>query len=125
MTKLFTLLLFVFSLSNYAQKNAMNDITNLVLNTKTEIDNSISIELTRFSHKIAISQASLASCHLIIFQEEKKYELMLSMYQSADGIEKEYESINWNEYTIQLKHINYNESIDVVIIKNDILVTKN
>lgn len=125
MTRLFTLLLFVFSLSSYAQKNTMNNITNLVLNTKTEIDNSFSIKLTRFSHKHAIDNASLASCHLIIFQEEKKYELMLSLYESVDGIEIDYDAINWHEYTIQLKHINYNESIDVVIIKKDKPVKKN
>ena len=125
MTRLFTLLLFLFNLSCYAQKNAMNDVTNLIINTKTEINNSLSIELTRFSHKYAIDQACLTSCHLIIFKEEKKYKLMLSMYESANSIEKEYESINWNEYTIQLKHINDNESIDVVIIKNDTLLNKN
>ncbi|WP_179315363.1 hypothetical protein [Winogradskyella undariae] len=129
MTRLFTLLLFVFSLLSYAQKNTMNDITNLVLNTKTEIDNSLSIKLTKFSHKNATSdkQASVASGHLIIFQEGKKHELTISMYESADRVshKKQYDSINWNEYTIKLKHINYNESIDVVIIKNDILLNKN
>ncbi|PCI00359.1 MAG: hypothetical protein COB81_09005 [Flavobacteriaceae bacterium] len=129
MTKLFTLLLLVFSLSSYAQKNAMNEITNLVLNTKIEIDNSLSIELTRFSHKKATSdkQASVASAHLIFFQGEREYELMISIYESADSIsyEKEYESIHWNEYTVKLKHISYNESIDVVITKNDTLINKN
>jgi len=128
MTRLFTLLLLAFSFSNYAQKNTMNETTNLVLNTKTEIDNSLSIVLTRFSHKNAISdkQASVTSGHLFIFQEGKKYELTISMYQSADRIsyKKEYESINWNEYTVKLKHISYNESIDVIITKKDKLIKK-
>ncbi|MDW5290797.1 hypothetical protein [Formosa sp. PL04] len=106
----------------------MNNITNLELNTKTEIDNSLSIELTGFSHKNAISekQAYVISGHLIFFQGEKEYELMISMYESTDKIydEKEYESINWKRYTIKLIHISYNESIDVVITKNDELIKK-
>jgi hypothetical protein len=129
MTRLFTLLLLAFNLSSYTQNNAMNNITNLELNKKTEIDNSFSILLTRFSHKNAISdkQASVLSGHLIIFQGEKEYELMISMYESADRIshKKEYESINWNEYTIKLTHIRSNESIDVVITKNNAPIKKN
>lgn len=129
MTRQITLLLLVFSLSSYAQKNVMNEITNLVLNTKTKIDNSLSIVLTRFSHKNAISdkQASVASGHLIFFQGKKEYELMISMYESSDKIsyQKEYESINWNEYTIKLKHISYDEFIDVIITKNDKFIKKN
>jgi hypothetical protein len=129
MTKLFTLLLLVFNLSGYAQKNAMNNITNLTLNTKTEIDNSLSIVLTGFSHKDAISdkEASVASGHFILFQGKKEYEFTISMFESADSIsyKKEYESISWNEYTIKLKHINYNESIDVLITKNNEPITEN
>ncbi|CAM4154184.1 hypothetical protein FLJU110815_19635 [Flavobacterium jumunjinense] len=129
MFRLFTLLLLVFNLSSYTQKNAMNNITNLELNKKTKIDNSLSILLTRFSHKNAISdkQVSVLSGHLIFFQGEKEYELMISMYESADRIshKKEYESINWNEYTIKLKHISSYESIDVVITKNDAPIKKN
>ncbi|GGG44344.1 hypothetical protein [Bizionia arctica] len=128
MTRLFTLLVLVFSLSSYAQKNAMNDITNLVLNTKTEIDNSLSIELTGFSHKNAINdaQAYVVSGHLTFFQGEKEYELMISMYENTDRIsnEKEYDTIHWKQYTIELMHLSYDESIDVVITKNDEFIVK-
>ena len=74
MTKLFTLLLLVFNLSGYAQKNAMNNITNLTLNTKTEIDSSVSIVLTGFSPKNTIrdKEASVASGHFILFQGKKR-----------------------------------------------------
>lgn len=129
MIRLFTLLLLVFNLFSHAQNHTMNHRTNLVLHKKTKIDNSLSILLTRFSHKNATSdkQVSVETGHLIFFQGEKEYKLMISMYESANSVspKKKYESINWNEYTIKLKHINYNESIDVVIIKKDEHIKKN
>jgi len=107
----------------------MSNLTNLVLNTKTEIDDSLSILLTRFSHKNAISikQASVESGHLTLFQDGKEYELIISMYESGDKISytKKYDTINWKGYTIKLKHIKYDESIDVIIIKNDTSIKKN
>ena len=74
MTKLFALLLLVFNFSGYTQKNAMNNITNLTFNTKTERDSSVSILLTGFSYKNAISdkEASVASGHFILFQGKKR-----------------------------------------------------
>ncbi len=126
MTRLLTLFLLIFSLSSYAQKNAMNDIINLVLNTKTEIDDSLSIVLTRFSHKNPISgkQASVGSAHLTLLQGNNEYKLMISMYDTEDELsdEERYESINWNEYTVQLKRFSYDKSIDVIITKTEDLV---
>lgn len=128
MTRLFTLLFLLSNLFNHAQKNAMNDTISLILNKKTTIDNSLSIVLTRFSHKNAISdkEASISSSHLIFFQGKKEYKLVISMYESADRIsyEKEYESINWKEYTIKLKSLNYDQSIDVIITKTENYVKK-
>ena len=52
----------------------MNNITNLTFNTKTERDSSVSIVLTGFSYKNAISdkEASVASGHFILFQGKKR-----------------------------------------------------
>ena len=100
----------------------MDNITKLVINIKTEIDSSLSILLTSFSHKNATSnkQASVESSHLILFKDGKEHELILSTYESEDKVtfKKEYSSINWQGYTINLKHIKYDEFIDIQITKN-------
>ncbi|MGL1887695.1 MAG: hypothetical protein OCD76_14355 [Reichenbachiella sp.] len=135
MTKLFLSLLLISSFTTYSQTNLMNDKMNLIqleLNVKTEINDSLSIVLTRFSHKNPIEdgQRSIGSAHLILFQGDKEYEVMISMFGvrgkpiSEDGLSdnERYQSIIWNEYTVQLKNFSYDQSIGVFITKTEDLI---
>ncbi len=123
MTRLFTLLFLIFSLTSYSQKSAMNHSINLVLNTKKKIDDALYITLTRFSHKNPIDnkQASVSTAHLTLLQENKEDDLIISMYhiENKQLNNKQYESVNWNNYTILLKKLSYDESIDIVITKTE------
>lgn len=126
MIKLFSFLLLIFTSSIYSQNHTMNDTIKLIINKKTKIDDSLSISLNRFSHKNAISdeQASVTSSHLTLFKDETKDEIILSAYESADEVSylKKYDSINWKNYRIKLKHIEYDKSVDVLITKNHISI---
>ncbi len=109
--------------------NRKMSILKLDLNKKENVNDSLSILLTRFSHKPSpeLGQAETATAHLSLFQDNKYYEIILSEHgiagtpKNEDGLSniERYDSIIWKGYFIQLKNINYDKSIEVVISKKD------
>ncbi|OEK08732.1 hypothetical protein A8C32_00175 [Flavivirga aquatica] len=104
-------------------------VLKLDLNKKEYVNDSLSLLLTRFSHKPSpeIGQAERGTAHLSLFQDNNYYEIMLSEHgisgipRTKDGLSEmeRYDSIIWKEYIIQLKKISYDKSIEVTLSKKD------
>ncbi len=110
------------------------NVLKLDINKKENLNNSLSLLLTRFSHKPSpeIGQAEKATAHLSLFQDNNYYEIMLSEHEIAgtpkneDGISniERYDSLIWKEYFIQLKNISYDKSIEIAISKKKTIKMK-
>ncbi|AUC77131.1 hypothetical protein [Olleya sp. Bg11-27] len=132
----FIIILFVINHSAYSQSKPTNKIIKekmsvlkIYLNKKKHINDSLSILLTSFSHKPSpvIGEAERATAHLSLLKNNNYHDIMLSEHgiagvqKNVDGLldTERYDSINWNEYYIELKKTTYDQSIEITISKKD------
>ena len=90
----------------------------LNINEEIQFDDSLSILLTSFSHKHPYSGGpTKATAYITLSKNKISEEETLSIHGVSGKSEKEYDTIHWNKYKIQLKAFNYDESIEVVVTK--------
>ena len=101
-------------------------IIELTPNNPISINDSLTLELTYFTHKRPyIDGPTKATATVIASTNTKSKELNLSIYgvegksQSEDGYTEtnRYSSDYWMDYHFQLKTFNYDKAIDIIILK--------
>jgi hypothetical protein len=102
----------------------LNELIELQINKKVQIDSSLSIVLLSFSHKRPYPGGSTkATAYLIISDGELTEEIMLSVHgvqgksEVEDGLSysSRYDSVIWKSYIIQLKSFNYDKSVKLIV----------
>ncbi len=94
--------------------------TNITLNINEEIqfENKLSISLISFSHKRPfVGGSTKATAHITLTKNKIPEENSLSIHGTEGKAHIKYDSLLWNDYKIQLKAFNYNESIEILINK--------
>lgn len=119
----------VFSQTNMNEQkmNKYREIVALKMNEKVIFEDSISIILTNFSHKSPYTGGpTKATAYLSISKDTLVEDITISVHGVAgkdegnDGLSEtnRYDTIQWREYTIQLKKFDYDKSIEIIVLKN-------
>lgn len=100
------------------------ELIELQINKKVQIESSLSIVLVSFSHKRPYPCGpTKATAYLIISKGEVTEEIMLSVHgvqgksEPEDGLSESsrYDSLIWKNYFIQLKSFNYDKSVKLIV----------
>ncbi len=103
------------------------DIIQVNINEVTSIDDSLSVELTFFTHKRPhIGGTTMVTAYLTISKGADSEEIRLSQFgkegksRSEDGLteEERFTSVLWKEYKFQLVKISYSHFIEIIVYKN-------
>lgn len=91
----------------------------LKIKEKIQFKDKLSIVLKSFSHKRPFKDGSTkATAYITLFKNKIFEENSLSIYGVEGKTGIEYDSLLWNEYKIQLKAFNYDESIEIIVTKS-------
>lgn len=90
----------------------------LNMNETVKFKDGLSIFLRSFSHKSPYSGGpTKATAYIRLSKGELSEEVRLSVHGGAGKTEKEYDTLIWNEYEIQLKAFSYDQSIEIIVTK--------
>ena len=95
------------------------EVVKLNIKEKETFDDSLSIELTAFSHKHPFTGGpTKATAYLNLTKDNVVDQILLSVHGISDKPEIEkFDSLTWKEYEFQLKCFNYDQNIEVIITK--------
>ncbi len=108
------------------EKCKYDEIIELKLNEKVYFEDSLSIILTHFSHKLPyVGGPTKSTAYLTVSKDTLSEEISLSVHgiqgKSAceDGLSdhERYECLVWQEYEFQLKNLVYDKSIEILFLK--------
>lgn len=107
--------------------NKYREIVALKMNEKLIFEDSLSIILTNFSHKSPYTGGpTKATAYLSISKDTLVEDISISVHgvdgkdEGNDGLSEtdRYDTIQWQEYTIQLKKFDYDKSIEIIVLRN-------
>jgi hypothetical protein len=101
------------------EKGKFDKIVEIKMNTSMQFGDSLTVVLDGFSHKETTNgKGSKGMSHLQVTKGDVSEEVILSEYGSSSNPGMySYDTQLWNGYSIELKKLNYNASIEVVISK--------
>ena len=112
---------------NEQKMNKYGDTLELKMNEKVYFDDSLSIILTNFSHKHPYTGGpTKATAYLSMSKDTLAEDITISVHgvsgkdEDNDGLSEtnRYDTIQWQEYTIQLKKFDYDKSIEIIVLRN-------
>ncbi len=99
------------------------DTITLKINEKIQFQDGLSITLTDFSHKLPEEgMPTKATAYITLTRANLSDEIMLSKHEGMEESQSEddlYENVVWKEYKFQLKYLDYDKSIKIIIYKNE------
>ena len=95
------------------------DIFKLNINETASFDDGLSIFLSSFSHKRPYTGGpTKATAYLNLSKGNVVEQILFSVHGTEGKSEVEhYDSLLWNEYEFQLKSFNYDQDIELILIK--------
>lgn len=101
-----------------AEKGNFDKIVEIKMNKRVQFGDSLIVVLEGFSHKETNGKGSKGMSHLKVSKGKLSEEIILSEYGSSSNPGKySYDTQIWNGYSFELKKLNYNSSIEVIISK--------
>lgn len=95
------------------------EIIKLAINEKGYFDDSLSIELTSFSHKRPYTGGpTKATAYINLSKNNVDQKILLSVHATDGKPDSErYDSLLWEKYEFQLMSFNYDQDIEVIVRK--------
>lgn len=102
--------------SMVTEKGKFDKIVEIKMNTSVQFGDSLIVLLDGFSHKETNGKGSKGMSHLKVTKGKVSEEMILSEYGSSSNPGMySYDTQFWNGYSFELKKLNYNASIEVII----------
>lgn len=93
-------------------------LIKLPIHTTIQIDDSLKITVTYFTHKRPyVGGATQASAYMTMSLGDESEQIHLSVRGREGFNEQRYDSLDWQNYHIQLKGFVYDEFIEILITK--------
>lgn len=98
------------------EKGKFDTIVEIKMNTSLQFGDSLVVSLDGFSHKETNGKGSKGMSHLQVTKGDVSEEIILSEYGSSSNPGMySYDTQLWNGYSFELKKLNYNASIEVIV----------
>lgn len=101
-------------------------LVELKMNMPVIFEDSLTLTLTSFSHKHAMTGGpTKATAYVTVMKEGQSDEIMLSVHGTENKVKnengqvvfEEYDTIIWKDYKIDLQHFSYDDAISIVVSK--------
>ncbi len=126
-----TIGVFLFSItSSYSQtidvkkgmkkkEHKYGEVSILIINEKAHFKDSLTVLLTGFSHKEPyVGGPTKATAYFTVSRGDIIEKISISSHGRDGHPEIYYDSLSWNKYEFNLKSMDYDNSINVIISKN-------